>query len=431
MSKRFTTVLAMAALLAATFLGGAFAKQQVIIESWRTDDLKLWKDVIIPAFNKHYPDIEVVFSPTAPAEYNAVLDSKLQAGTAGDLITCRPFGKSLELYNKGHLAPLNDLPGMEHFSEFARAAWTTDDGSVTYCVPMASVIHGFLYNKDLFDKYGYEPPKTYEEFIDLLAKMKKDAPALAPLVMGTKDQWEAATMGWHNIAPNYYGGEAGRKAFLAGKEGFHTDGFLQGFEALAQWAPYLPRGYKAVSYSDAQQLFTQGRGFIYPAGSWDIGVFHQMNPKLNMGAFKAPPPAGATKSYISDHPDIALGLNPASKNQEAAKKFLEWLTTEEFADLYGNALPGFFPLHDYDITIKDPVANEFLSWRQTSEGTFRMTYYKLSDQKPDAETDLWTASVNILNGNQTPEEAAKWIECRLSSWYQPHKHFYEELNCNK
>ncbi|HHO58031.1 MAG TPA: sugar ABC transporter substrate-binding protein, partial [Oceanithermus profundus] len=43
--------------------------------------------------------------------------------------------------------------------------------------------------------------------------------------------------------------------------------------------------------------------------------------------------------------------------------------------------------------------------------------------------DLWTASVNILNGKMQPEEAAKWMECRLASWYGPHKHFASELNC--
>ncbi len=427
MRKRFWVLLALLGVLAM----GMASAERIVIESWRSDDLKLWRDVIIPAFNKHYPDIEVVFAPTNPAEYNAVLDSKLQAGTAGDLITCRPFGKSLELYNKGYLVPLNDLPGMENFTDFAKSAWSTEDGSVTYCVPMASVIHGFLYNKDLFEKYGFEPPKTEEEFFALLAQMKKKAPALAPLVMGTKDQWEAATMGWHNIGPNYYHGEEGRKAFLAGKEGFHTDGFLTTYKVLAKWAPYLPRGYKSVAYSDAQQMFTQGRGFIYPAGSWDIGVFHQMNPKLKMGAFPPPAPAGAEKRYISDHQDIALGLNSASKHKEAAKKFLEWMTTKEFAELYGNALPGFFPLHNFRIEIKDPVANEFLSWRQDHESTFRMTYYKLSDQKPDAETDLWTASAGILNGTMQPDEAAKWMECRLSSWFEPHKHFHQELGCGK
>ncbi len=42
----------------------------------------------------------MVFSPTAPTEYNAALNTKLDGGTAGDLITCRPFDASLELFKK-------------------------------------------------------------------------------------------------------------------------------------------------------------------------------------------------------------------------------------------------------------------------------------------------------------------------------------------
>jgi len=83
---------------------------ELIINSWRNDDLLIWQDTIIPAFNKHYPNIKVTFSPDPPAEYNAALNSRLEGSTAGDLITCRPFDASLKLFEKGYLAPLNDLP---------------------------------------------------------------------------------------------------------------------------------------------------------------------------------------------------------------------------------------------------------------------------------------------------------------------------------
>ncbi|MBN1148513.1 MAG: hypothetical protein JXA78_14740, partial [Anaerolineales bacterium] len=53
------------------------------IESWRNDDLTIWQDQIIPAFEAKYPNIKVVFAPTAPAEYNGVLNTKLEGGTAG------------------------------------------------------------------------------------------------------------------------------------------------------------------------------------------------------------------------------------------------------------------------------------------------------------------------------------------------------------
>ena len=113
---------------AATQAPASGEKVTLTIESWRNDDLPIWQDKIIPAFEAKNPGIKVVFSPTAPTEYNAALNSKLDAGTAGDLITCRPFDSSLELFKKGHLTSVNDLKGMENFDSVARSGWSTDDG---------------------------------------------------------------------------------------------------------------------------------------------------------------------------------------------------------------------------------------------------------------------------------------------------------------
>ncbi|MFN7597903.1 MAG: ABC transporter substrate-binding protein, partial [Cereibacter sp.] len=188
------------ALLTSTLLSGAAQAQDVTltIESWRNDDLTIWQDTIIPAFEAQNPGIKVVFAPSAPAEYNAVLNSKLDAGSAGDLITCRPFDASLELYNKGKLADLTSLAAMANFSPVAKSAWQTDDGAATFCVPMASVIHGFIYNADAFAQLGIEVPQTEAEFFAALDKIKADGTYI-PMAMGTNDQWEAATMGYNNI----------------------------------------------------------------------------------------------------------------------------------------------------------------------------------------------------------------------------------------
>jgi raffinose/stachyose/melibiose transport system substrate-binding protein len=124
-SARFILVFLIAAVI-----GTAFAQSATLtIESWRNDDLAIWNDLIIPAFNAEYPDIEIIFSPSAPTEYNAVLNSKLEAGSAGDLITCRPFDQSLELFRRGFLTSLTDLRGMENFSDVARSAWVRDDAA--------------------------------------------------------------------------------------------------------------------------------------------------------------------------------------------------------------------------------------------------------------------------------------------------------------
>jgi raffinose/stachyose/melibiose transport system substrate-binding protein len=403
--------------LAALLLSSTLAQSgELTIESWRNDDLTIWNEQIIPAFNKTYPDIKVTFAPTAPTEYNAALSAKLEAGTAGDLITCRPFDASLDLYNKGYLASLNDLPGMENFGDVAKSAWITDDNANTFCVPMASVIHGFIYNKAIFDELGLSEPTTNEEFLALLQTIK-DNGTYAPLVMGTKDQWESATMGYQNIGPNYWAGEEGRKALIAGTEKYNTGGFEKAFEALAAWQPFLIDGYEAVAYPDAQNYFSTGQGAIYPAGSWDISTFNAAG--IEMGAFKAPAPAGQDTCYISDHTDIAIGLNAASPNAEAAKIFLSWVASPEFATIYANALPGFFPLSNGEVTLTDPIAQEFISWRGECESTIRSAYQILSRGEPNNENDLWNASAQVLNGTLTPQEAADMVQKGLDSWYKP------------
>ncbi|MEF1185934.1 ABC transporter substrate-binding protein, partial [Vibrio sinaloensis] len=125
----------------------------LVIESWREDG-KIWNETIIPAFNAKHPGITVTYKHTPATDYNTALNERLAAGNAGDIITCRPFDDSLKLYQENNLVDLTDIDGMENFPSFAQSAWQTDDGSVTFCLPLASVIHGFFYNKSIFKELG-------------------------------------------------------------------------------------------------------------------------------------------------------------------------------------------------------------------------------------------------------------------------------------
>ncbi|MCE8532283.1 carbohydrate ABC transporter substrate-binding protein [Ruegeria pomeroyi] len=408
------------ALLATTALGGAaWAETTLTIESWRNDDLTLWQDKIIPAFEAKHPDIKVKFTPSAPAEYNAVLNAKLDAGSAGDLITCRPFDTSLGLYQNGHLADLSNLGGMANFSDVAKSAWQTDDGAATFCVPMASVIHGFIYNKDAFAELGLNVPETEAEFFDVLEKIKADG-SYIPMAMGTNDQWEAATMGYNNIGPNYWKGEEGRLALINGEQKLTDEAWVAPYRALAKWGGYLGDGYEAQTYPDSQNLFTLGRAAIYPAGSWEITGFNAQ-ADFEMGAFKPPVQNAGDKCYISDHTDIAIGMNAASPNAEAARTFLDWVGSEEFANIYANALPGFFSLSSFDVPMQDPLAQEFVSWRGECGSTIRSTYQILSRGTPNLENETWNASVQVIKGAESPEDAGKRLQDGLASWYDPQK----------
>jgi raffinose/stachyose/melibiose transport system substrate-binding protein len=416
--KRTIVVALMASSMLGQFASVAMAEDvTLIIESWRNDDLQAWQNEIVPAFEKKYPGIKLKFAPTAPTEYNAALNAKLSAGTAGDLITCRPFDASLELYNQKHLAALDDLDGMGNFADVAKAAWRTDDAKTTFCVPMASVIHGFIYNKQAFDQLKLSPPTTEDEFFTDLEKIKKDG-SYVPLAMGTKDQWEAAQMGYQNIGPVYWKGEAGRRALIAGKQKMTDPEWIKPFEVLAKWGPYLGDGFQAQAYPDSQNLFTLGRAAIYPAGSWEISMFVQQ-AGFGMGAFPPPVKSQGDTCQIENLPDHALGLNANAKHPAEARKFLEWVASKEFAEVYGNAIPGFFPLTSEHVELKNPLANQFLSWRDKCESSIPPSYQFLSRGTPNFDTELWRASANVINGTETPQQAAKRLQDGLDSWYKP------------
>ncbi len=387
------------------------------IESWRNDDLTLWQEKIIPAFEASHPGIKLNFTPSAPAEYNAVLNAKLEAGSAGDLITCRPFDTSLGLFEGGHLADLTDLGGMANFSDVAKSAWQTDDGSATFCVPMASVIHGFIYNKDAFAELGLSVPETEADFFAALDKIKEDG-SYIPMAMGTNDQWEAATMGYQNIGPNYWKGEEGRLALISGEQKLTDEPWVAPYETLAKWADYLGDGFEAQTYPDSQNLFTLGRAAVYPAGSWEISGFNNL-AEFEMGAFKPPVRNAGDECYISDHTDIAIGMNANSPNADAARQFLEWASSEEFATIYANALPGFFSLSSFDVPMEDPLAQEFVSWRGDCNSTIRSTYQILSRGTPNLENETWNASAQVVKRAESPADAGKRLQDGLASWYEP------------
>jgi len=264
---------------------------------------------------------------------------------------------------------------------------------------------------------GVEVPTTEDEFFAVLDALKEDG-NYTPMAMGTNDQWEAATMGYNNIGPNYWKGEEGRLALIAGEQKLTDEPWVAPYGQLAKWGDYLGDGYEAQTYPDSQNLFTLGRAAIYPAGSWEISGFNAL-ADFEMGAFKPPEQNAGDTCYISDHTDIAMGLNAASSNAEAATTFLNWMGTEEFATIYANALPGFFSLSNFDIAMEDPLAQEFVSWRGECESTIRSTYQILSRGTPNLENETWNASAQVIKGAESPEDAGKRLQDGLASWYEP------------
>jgi raffinose/stachyose/melibiose transport system substrate-binding protein len=389
----------------------------LVLESWRSEDTSIWEDKIIPAYQATHPGVNITFRPTPNQYYAAALGTELAGGTAGDMFACPPFDTSEGFYNQGYLPNINDMPELSHFSPLARSGWSTRDGATTYCMPVSSVMEGFDYNVDAFNKLGLKPPTTQAEFMSVLDAIKKDGTYI-PLAMGTADSWTNATMGVYNVGPNFWKGEEGRQALIHGMAKLTDPPFVNTLKFLAQWGPYLPSGAQAVKYTDTQEMFPLGKAAIMPAGSWEISLFRE-KANFQMGVFKPPVANAGDQQYIDQTVDIGFTYNPKSPNIDAAKAFTEWVGGPEFATLYSNALPGFFTLGDYQVQVADPLAQEYLSWLNGAKPTIRLAVQYLSSGQPSLDTDLGTQTAQVLNGTLSPEDAAAALQANLDAWYKP------------
>ena len=290
--------------------------------------------MLLPAFTKTHPGITVKFTPTAPPEYNSVVAARLASGSAGDLITCRPFDVSLDLYKKGHLEKLNGNPALNNFPDSAKVAWQTDDGKDTYCVPMASVIHGFFYNKKIFGELGLKPPATEAEFYADLDKVKASRQVRAD-VAGHRRPVGHQPGRLHRHRPQLLEGR-GRPQGADRRQGqVHRPAVRRRVADDGQVAALPGQGLPGADLRRLADAVRLGKAAIFPAGSWDIAFF-QKEAGLDFGAFAPPVRKAGDPCYISDHADIGMGINTASKNKADAKVFLDWIASKEFADLYTN-----------------------------------------------------------------------------------------------
>ena len=382
--------------------------------SWRTEDLAVWQDKVLPAFEAAHPDINVEFAPINTNEYNAAIQSQIEGGAGPDLITCRPFDVNNEWIGRGYFIKLDGLAGLENFTDTAKAAWST--GGATYCVPVAAVLAGFYYNIDIFNELGLKVPTTAAEFISTLQAIK-DNGKYTPLAEGSAESWQLAYNGLYSIGPAYWKGEEGRLGLIDGTKKLTDPDFVSAISAFQAWKPFLPAGQESLSYSDMTQLFTLGKAAILPDGSWNINQVTATG--LNVGVFGPPAIEAGGQRYLQEMPDMAIGINASSKNQDAAKTFLTWVSGPEFQQIYVNTAPGFFAMSNQPVKYENALAQAFADLKTGALLTPRLALDRLSAGTPPLDDEIWRLLQVMRTSDTTPEQVAEELQTGLSSWYSP------------
>jgi raffinose/stachyose/melibiose transport system substrate-binding protein len=271
-----------------------------------------------------------------------------------------------------------------------------------FAVPFAAVSHAVYYNKTIFRKEGLSVPQTWEDFLALCATLASKG--YTPLANGVADEWDILEVYFLGLLPNYIGGAAERVKYESGEKKLNDTAFVAAFQAMADSAKYLPRGFAAVTYNDSQVMFNNQQAVMFIDGSWTAGVYS--GAAFDWGLFAIPAPRGG-KTAICFHPDMAITWNAKTRYPQECKDFLAWLASREGATTASAALPlGFFPMINFPIQLADVHANEFLGLNSGKETDARFVWPKFMD----LYAPMNQAVIQVLKGEITPRQAADAME---------------------
>ncbi len=334
-----------------------------VIGPWAGAEMEAFMEVL-KAFEKEYPNIKVEYRIYRAEDLASVAPPQFAAKMApGDVIFTAWGWWAKKMGEQGHLYDLSNLVNTD---EFMKGIFdpVTSNGKI-YGLPFTAWAKpGFWYRKSFFEKYGLEPPKTWDEFLSLLDKLKNILGG-PPIVTGDGVGWPISDLVEHFIIT--FGGPDLQLKLIKGEVKFTDPEVKDIFEKYI--VPLLKEGYfsEPIEWTRALELWWQGKYALYFMGTWLTGMVEDPN---DLGFFPLPGCEGVVMGtdYIivpkyTKYPDEALLLAKwlATEGQRVhvgtkSGKFATWLKVG-IEDHWGpmqevfNKLKAMTPLPDLDDSV--------------------------------------------------------------------------------
>jgi raffinose/stachyose/melibiose transport system substrate-binding protein len=210
----------------------------------------------------------------------------------------------------------------------------TDEEGKVYTYPMNQAQDGVIYNADVLDQFGIEPPTNWDDFKTALETVRDESGGqIAPLWIPGGDDWTIAQMEDQLLTP----------LFETHPDHDYTDEFEDGtfdwsnYEWMAEEIVYLEENdllnqdVLTAQFAQAPEIMAgEQAAFMFLVGSIGPDTV-EINPDANIGLI--PTPAiheGDDPSWIGGERNT-LSIAEESENAEEAEQFIEFMTEEENA----------------------------------------------------------------------------------------------------
>ncbi|MBJ9988756.1 extracellular solute-binding protein [Paenibacillus favisporus] len=324
----------------------------------------------------------------------------------------------LEPYVKGNMfAPLDDLLQGDLKDKFV--AGTTEAYAVdgkTYALPVELNIVPVYYNKEIFAKYNLQPPKTYEEFKNIIKTLNDNK--VTPIALGSKDAWTGSF--WYMYLADRLGGPDVQDQAVASST-FSDPSLIQAAKEAQDLVKSnaFVKGFNGLSNDEAKSEFMNEKAAMYAMGTWEVPNY-TTNPDIpqefkdKIGFFKFPTIEGG-KGNINDWVGgvgVGMFVSENSKVKEDAKKFVNYFVKRwgELSVVDAGIIPGT----KVD-TSSVKLPQMFIDVLNELNNASKVILYLDVQMKPGAAEEHYNLIQALLGNAITPEEFAKKQEEALKT----------------
>jgi multiple sugar transport system substrate-binding protein len=205
-----------------------------------------------------------------------------------------------------------------------------------YFVPQYYYPWAVFYRKSVFEKNGYEPPKTFDEFKALLAKAQKDG--LIPLAFAIKEGWPP--MGTFDYLNMRHNGYEFHKNLMAGKEPWDSPQVKQVFESWREIMPYHQKGAAGRDWMDSAKALGRGDAAMMLLGAFIGQAFQDKKIYEDIDFFAFPEINPEHGQQAVEAPIDGFMMSKEPKNEAAAKALLRFMGTPKAAETYLESDPN-------------------------------------------------------------------------------------------
>ena len=285
----------------------------------------------IEAFEAANPDINIEVQDTPAADYITKLNTQLNGGSNVDMFLIKEADKTKTFYDRGQLASLSpyiEAAGIDMTAYNGTDANFTFDGQI-YGMPLRTDQYVLFYNKDIFDAAGVPYPDndmTWTEFEEIAAQITTGE--------GANRKYGAYFHSWNACVQNW-GVQDGKHTIMSGDYEFFKPYYemvlrMQDAGTCMSFAQIQASG---LSYTD---VFSQGLVGMLPMGSWLINTMVSRNlsgeSDVNWGVAVIPHAEDVPNGYTVGA-TTPICINNASKNKDAAWKFVQFISGPEGAQI--------------------------------------------------------------------------------------------------